>query len=77
MASSLGATQNNAADMQLMLGQYIAFFERVKNLLNWTHPYKTSLVLVGTFVSIVLCRIAPFRYGAIAPPLASPLLPQN
>jgi kynurenine formamidase len=34
----LREAKNNAAEMQLLLGQYIAFVERVKNLLNWTHP---------------------------------------
>jgi hypothetical protein len=55
-------SQDNAAEMQLLMGQYIAFFERVKNLLNWTHPYKTLLVFIFTIITTIVCRLIPFRY---------------
>jgi hypothetical protein len=54
------------ASVQNGLGDAVELCEKVKNLLNWTHPQRTRAVLAAASLLSLVLSFVPFRYLLLA-----------
>jgi len=63
---TLLGVRETLTSVQNGLGDAVEMCERIKNLLNWTHPQRTRLVLAAATLVLVVLVVAPFRYLLLA-----------
>jgi len=63
---TLLGVRETLTSVQNGLGDAVEMCERIKNLLNWTHPQRTRLVLAAAVALLVVLIVAPFRYLLLA-----------